>query len=433
MRNTSTAEYKTTTPLFKNGFLLTFAPLAILLLPLFFHQSVYPQIGPYNLVYFLFLLVGMFFASILSSGVGWACSKRGDLHPLFWTYLAILVISFSAVSTEVFLRFKFRDPFFMYEEWGHRKSILFGFEAKPNHRWKNQGAVYTTDSHGFRIHMSGENWEQAEGGVKMFILGASSAFGYGLNDQETWPSLLENRLRSSQSNPSGVYVINAANSGHNSLQTLLRFYLKVLPLKPTHVIFYENINDVGFEKFNPETVKITDEILFSKSMGDYVARVNQGRTPYRKTLLSYFIASKLLPSTLTEYLDVDPHGRKFRDQVSREQREILRHNGRLFITHVRTLAKLCELYHVKLILTTFLYNEAKQRLYARSAFRYHNQLLRGLADSEHIPLIDLERDFQNVANKELYFSEEDHYHPTRKGAQFIADTLAAKLIEKQLL
>ncbi len=54
-----------------------------------------------------------------------------------------LVLVISATVSEVFLRLKFRDPFYTYESWGHKKSILFGFEAKENYTWTKDGAVYT--------------------------------------------------------------------------------------------------------------------------------------------------------------------------------------------------------------------------------------------------------------------------------------------------
>ncbi len=427
MKNILTAEVETGISFFKKGFLLALLPSALLLLPLFFHRSAYPQIGPYNSVYFIFLAGISFLALTVSSIVGWLCSIKKSFYPLFWLLSGFLVITISGVLGEFFLRIKFRDPFYMYEMWGHEKSILFGFEAKPNHHWKKDGVSYSTDTHGFRTHVNGDRWEE-EKGTKIFVLGASSAFGFGLNDGETWPSLLENQLRSGL-NQSSIYVINAANSGHNSLQTLLRFYLKVRVLKPTHIIYYENINDIAFEKLEPDSVKITKEILFSKTMGEYVARINKGRSFYRKTLLSHFLASKLLPSSLTEYMDVDEQGRRFRDEVTAEQRQIIRHNGRLFITNARNLAALCKLYNVKLILTTFLFDAERQRLYAKTAMNYHNQLLRGLAESENLPLVDLETDFQKLPNKDLYFSPEDHYHPTKKGAEFIAGTLATELIK----
>ena len=98
--------------------------------------------------------------------------------------------------TEVFLTFRLRreDAFSEYAAWGHKRSLLFAFEATPNHRWTNAGATYTTDRFGFRTHVRGP-WD-ATARTRIFTLGESSVFGYGLNDDETWPHLLEEKLRS---------------------------------------------------------------------------------------------------------------------------------------------------------------------------------------------------------------------------------------------
>jgi lysophospholipase L1-like esterase len=38
--------------------------------------------------------------------------------------------------------------------------------------------------------------------------------------------------------------VNAGNNGFTSIQTSSRFYTKVLPLRPTHVILYLGPNDI---------------------------------------------------------------------------------------------------------------------------------------------------------------------------------------------
>jgi hypothetical protein len=202
------------------------------------------------------------------------------------TIFFIIVISLFAllVSLEVCLRIIFADSFAGYRKWGHKKSILFGFEAAPNYHWEAVGASYNTDAFGFRKHTNDLAWATKEGG-KIFVLGASSAFGYGLNDDETWPEFLEKKLQEKSHEP--LYVINAANNGHTSVQTLLRFYLKVLPLKPDHILYYEDHNDVGWMKSLPTTVGISENILFSTSIVEYLAKEREHAPFYEKTLIYY--------------------------------------------------------------------------------------------------------------------------------------------------
>lgn len=139
--------------------------------------------------------------------------------------VALGALVFSIFTAEMVLRVFYGDNFSSYKEWGHKKSVIFGFEAKPHHRWSAKGAVYTTDESGFRTHLPNPLWrEKTDKTQRVFVLGGSSAFGYGLNDDQTWPHKLEAELeRRLPASP--FLIINSANNGHNSLQALLRFYL----------------------------------------------------------------------------------------------------------------------------------------------------------------------------------------------------------------
>ena len=75
-----------------------------------------------------------------------------------------------------------------------------------------------------------------------------------------------------------------------------------------------------------------------------------------------------------------------------------------------------------MVLTTFLQDfERHNRLGV--TIRVYNEYVRDLAAKNNLPLVDLEERFQSVPNKSEYFFD-DHYHPSVKGAQFIAEALA---------
>ena len=56
---------------------------------------------------------------------------------------------------------------------------------------------------------------------------------------------------------------------------------------------------------------------------------------------------------------------------------------------------------------------------------HNNDLLRKLAVEQGIPLIDVAAAFAPVADKASYFFA-DHYHPSPKGAEFIAALVAER-------
>ena len=82
--------------------------------------------------------------------------------------------------------------------------------------------------------------------------------------------LLEEKLREDLKDPN-LNVINAGTNGHNSLQSLLRFYLRVLPLKPQVLLYYEGINDVHENVQQPDSTFLKEDLLFSDAITSYLS------------------------------------------------------------------------------------------------------------------------------------------------------------------
>src|SRR5262249_29336952 len=114
-------------------------------------------------------------------------------------------------------------------------------------------------------------WEN-DGGPRIFTLGESSVFGYGLNDDQTWSHLLEQKLRDRLADPT-LDVVNGGNNGHTSLQSLFRFYVRVLPHKPTSVVLYFGPNDLYGT--GPDRLMISEKILFSGSVAQFWAATTE--------------------------------------------------------------------------------------------------------------------------------------------------------------
>jgi len=348
---------------------------------------------------------------ILSIVVSGICAIFRNFNSVVFVLSIVLCTAILLFATEIFLRIKHNDNFAGYRSWGHKKSIIFGFEAEPNHQWQKFGATYSTDAFGFRTHLQGGNWPDSDG-LKIFAMGGSSAFGFGLNDDETWAHHLENYLEE-KTGQGRLDVINAGNNGFNSLQIFLRFYLKILPLKPTHIIFYENVNDLEAQKIEPWTVKISEDILFSQTVSDYWSKINALKNFYARTLVFKIINERYKLVNLEKQSFFDEKG--FMD--------ILEHNSRVYMRNIRTMAKICEMNNIQMVLVTFIFDDVKKGGLMSRAVRYYNQLVRTFAREEGIPFIDLEREFANVPEKDKYF-QSDHYHPSQEGARYMARRMA---------
>ncbi|MCE5335468.1 MAG: SGNH/GDSL hydrolase family protein [Desulfobacteraceae bacterium] len=85
--------------------------------------------------------------------------------------------------------------------------------------------------------------------LRIAVLGASSTFGYGDRDNETYPAILKSLLEAEAASPEGggrikgVEVFNLGIPHLTSEQILSLFIHEGLPLAPDIVTFYEGIND----------------------------------------------------------------------------------------------------------------------------------------------------------------------------------------------
>lgn len=305
------------------------------------------------------------------------------------------------------------DAFSQYAAWGHKRSLMFAFEAKPSNQWTNAGATYSTDLLGFRTHVRGP-WETSRG-PRIFTIGESSVFGYGLNDDETWPSLLEAKLRTKLGDKS-LIVVNAGNNGHTSLQTLFRFYSKVVPLKPTHVIVYLGPNDI-FGR-GPDHLLISEEILFSGSLAQFWAAKTRGKNLYSRSL-SFYLLQSYFPA-----LALRAHDRRAAaDLPAFDAAKEMEAIGQRYLENIRNISLVARAHDIEPVLMTFMQNMPSRVPFPPIALRKNNALLRTFASEEGITLIDLEETLHPLPAKESYFFQ-DQYHPNRKGAELIVSTIA---------
>jgi lysophospholipase L1-like esterase len=84
--------------------------------------------------------------------------------------------------------------------------------------------------------------QKTPGITRIVTLGASSTFGFGNNDDETYPVYLEQALNAA-GQPAKFEVLNMGIPHNTSSQILELMTEEVLPLKPDVVTFYEGVNN----------------------------------------------------------------------------------------------------------------------------------------------------------------------------------------------
>jgi lysophospholipase L1-like esterase len=408
------------------GYVVAAVPLILLFLPLLAHRSVVPAFLTFSDSYARFLAICIVVVLGVPLLVAAACRWSGSLSPAHAFVLALVGIVLGCLAVETILthRLSREDAFSEYRAWGHERSLLFAFEATPHHRWENAGATYTTDGFGFRTHLRGP-WGTSRG-TRIFALGESSVFGYGLNDDQTWPHLLEEKLRTRLGDPA-LNVVNAGNNGHTSLQTLFRFYARVLPEAPTHVILYLGPNDLyGTGK---DRLLISEDVLFSGSVAQFWAAETRAQNLYARSLLFYVIQQHvpaLAQVTGQQPTDTSavaaaqvPPGYETPDQ---ELQRLMTTIGGGYVENIGTICLIAEAKGIKPVLLTFMHDMTGR---PQQLLENNNALLRRFASEKGFALIDVAAAFAPVPEKASYFFA-DHYHPNPSGAAFIASVVAER-------
>jgi uncharacterized protein YjbI with pentapeptide repeats len=121
-------------------------------------------------------------------------------------------------------------------------------------------STHFINSHGFRnIEFS----EEKESGVfRIFMIGGSTTYGSGVDDKNTIPYLLQEKIRV-QGNEE-IQIINAGIKGATSLTEVQLIKEKIIKFDPDLILVYDGFNDIKRyygENLDPNSKGVSDERL----------------------------------------------------------------------------------------------------------------------------------------------------------------------------
>lgn len=124
------------------------------------------------------------------------------------------------------------------------------------------GKSVNVDDNGFRPIKNQGPWPPKLSYINIFVFGGSTAFGYGVTDEDTIPSYLQEILNTRHDEHIRVY--NFGRGGYISAQErILLEKLMLTGIVPNVAIFIDGLNDLGYcdEKpnFTNELTKFMDE------------------------------------------------------------------------------------------------------------------------------------------------------------------------------
>ncbi len=147
----------------------------------------------------------------------------------------------------------------------HRvKNILqvdssLGWKLQKNLNSNFENKKLFTDSNGFRIS---EGEIETKESLSILTLGPSSAFGWGVNNNDTYSFIAANRI--------GLNIFNASQIGYTSHQGLILLKNEILLAsnKYKYAIISYGINDLDKIRFYTDTY-VSDQEYFSKDILNY--------------------------------------------------------------------------------------------------------------------------------------------------------------------
>lgn len=319
----------------------------------------------------------------------------------------------------------------------------FPNESKLDYDENGQKFQVTINSHGFR----GKDFTAAKpaGVVRIVTLGASSTFGYYDRDDETYPSLLEERLNQKEGKAARFEVVNLGIPHLTSAQILALFLKEGLPLAPDVVTFYEGINDSSLmpDKVWQEKVREgseTDHWLKSlkKSFGN-LSFVRDIYHEVRDRLIIVALGDSLLLSDVITYTqqDLDAHiegkSSRFLSNLA-TLRDLCRDRGILFVVMTQqarsmTISEVKGMtYEDEVRIIRDKLKATNQINHQEKTFLTHKILMDDLktwAESEHVPSLDviatLDRD------RDVLLS---WVHVNPRGNKMIAAALSDKILDE---
>lgn len=141
------------------------------------------------------------------------------------------------------------------------------------------GEYINVTRHGFRVIKNQREWPPNPQNFNVFVFGGSTTFGYGVQDEQTIASYLQEIFSSNYPEHDFAFYNFGRGYYYSTQERVLFEQLLTSEFVPDMVIFIDGLNEFTFEY-------IEDEPWFSADMDSFVEfRAGKGMTPYFTSLL----------------------------------------------------------------------------------------------------------------------------------------------------
>ncbi len=268
------------------------------------------------------------------------------------------------------------------------------------HRETGGSFTVSTDANGLRAPIHAPE-AQGDDPFRVMFLGCSTTFGWGVNDDETYPARVQSML-AQQSHD--VQVFNGGQPGYTSFQGLWLYDTLLATYQPDLVFFGYVVQDARKAAYDDA----------SQALLQQDARLLKQSVLYRSRL--YLGLRTLVNARRIQSKEREEGGEQGVFRVSRQD----------FVDNIRSFEAMTQRDGAELVLFDFPLE--------RSGYTSeHRRLVRIAADELDLPHLDIQREVEQATHQQTLYFPKDPGHANAEGHAFIAERVFRFLSAQELL
>jgi hypothetical protein len=139
-----------------------------------------------------------------------------------------------------------------------------------------RGAYVNVDSHGFRLTKNQGPWPPQPDSLNIFLFGGSTTFGYGVADDHTIASYLQEYLTVKLDRTVRVYNFGRGHY-YSTQERILYEALLAAGLVPHIAVFIDGLNDFYYHSDEPEFTSTFREVVATGAGAHFISTTSLGR------------------------------------------------------------------------------------------------------------------------------------------------------------
>jgi lysophospholipase L1-like esterase len=270
--------------------------------------------------------------------------------------------------------------------------------------------------------------QKAPGTRRVVILGDSITFGYGVEEKDSYPAILQPMIGA------GSQVINRGVSGYGLDQEFLLFQREVLQQRPDLVIvgfsagdIYDSTCSTRFGIPKPYFKLVNGQLILHRPPAEF-SKVNDSDILFRGKPFQAFLFARFHLYRLLFYR-FSPIMKK--DHVSIEEMTVME-GARVAAAIAKSWKKICDENGVRLLFLVIPQEDWLKNSASSKAFKSGHASAVEILEDAGISYLDLWDPFAANYGQGL-FLKGDNVHPNRKGNEIIAQKVRKRLQDDKLL